>query len=453
MWSLHQNNQNNQTASLSDAMKPKQIVEELNRHIVGQNDAKRAVAIALRNRWRRQQLPEALKNEVLPKNMLMIGPTGVGKTEIARRMAKLADAPFIKVEATKYTEVGFHGRDVDTIIKDLVDAAVQQTKDKLKKRLKAKIQQVVDERILDALLGRNSTAQSREAFAAMLSSGELDEREIEIEIPSKPRSPASFQASNYGNEAIVADLGGLFSHLERVMGKRGGKKRKMKIGKCKSLLEDAELEKAVSMDVVIKEAMRSVEQEGVVFIDEVDKICSSYHDSRDASAEGVQRDLLPIIEGTTISTKYGNINTDHILFIASGAFHSVKPADMLAELQGRLPIRVELKGLTEQDFYRILTEPENNLLKQNIALLNTENVKLEFSDEAVREIAAVAAEVNTTVENIGARRLITVVEKLLEEVSFNASEMKDQTVKIEKEDVRKTVGVLLKSDNLSKFVL
>jgi ATP-dependent HslUV protease ATP-binding subunit HslU len=439
---------------LKNVMQPKQIVEELNRHIVGQNDAKRAVAIALRNRWRRHQLPDNLKNEVLPKNILMIGPTGSGKTEVARRMAKIVNAPFIKVEATKFTEVGFHGKDVDTIIKDLVDIAIQQTRVKLKEILKEKVQKIVEERILNILLG-NKEGSTRESFAKLLRSGELDDREIEIEIPDRPPQRGGFPGFMGGGDNVMVapfDVSGLVYRLENMFGRKS-KTRRMKIGKCKPLLEDIELDRMLNMDIVVKEAIRAVEQDGVVVIDEVDKICTSYSDSHDASAEGVQRDLLPLIEGTTITTKYGNVKTDHILFIASGAFHSVKPADMLAELQGRLPIRVELKALTEADLYRILTEPENNLLRQNIELMKTEKVTLQFEDAAIREIAAVAAELNSTVENIGARRLITVVEKLLEEVSFNAPEMADQTVVMKKEDVRKYVGELIKKSDLSKFVL
>ncbi|KAF0974463.1 hypothetical protein FDP41_006495 [Naegleria fowleri] len=440
------------------SLTPSEIVNQLDRYIVGQGDAKRAVAIALRNRWRRQQLDGSIRDEIIPKNILMIGPTGVGKTEIARRLSKLAHAPFIKTEATKYTEVGFHGRDVDTIIRDLVDVGIQHTKDRLRSAYKTKAHELAEQKIIETLTGKKKPTPEDAAFRdwrEQLRNGILDDKEIEVELPiEKPnagmmRGGAAMGRGVQGTPIDIQDL------LSPLFGASGGKtrKRRMKIKDCLPKLEESEVEKLLQTDIVIKEAIRSVEEDGIVFIDEIDKICSSFKDGHDASSEGVQRDLLPIIEGTTISTKYGNVKTDHILFIACGAFHSVKPSDMLAELQGRLPIRVELKGLTEKDLYRVLTEPETNILRQNIELLKTEGVDIEFSEDGVKEIARVAAEVNTTVENIGARRLITIVEKILEDISFNAPTLKGQKIVITEKEVQQHIGVLLKRADLKKFIL
>lgn len=431
---------------LDENLTPAEVVKQLNRFIVGQNDAKRAVAIAMRNRWRRHKLPTALRNEILPKNILMIGATGVGKTEIARRLAKLSDAPFLKVEATKFTEVGFHGRDVDQIIRDLIDVAITQTKTNTRQRNKERVQKLTEDYLLACLVGDGSEVV-RSKYREMLRSGELDDRVIDVELPDKPPQRLSTLGGSLGEG--IGQIQDLFSMISRP-----SKKRTMKVKDARPLIEDNEAEKSMNMEAITREAIRAVEQDGIVVIDEIDKICSTDKSrGHDASAEGVQRDLLPLIEGTTVSTKYGNVNTDHILFIASGAFHSSKPSDMLAELQGRLPIRVELQGLTEDDMHRILTEPESNILKQNIALLSTEGVELEFNQESIREIARVATELNTTVENIGARRLLTVVEKILEEVSFNASSMSGQSVIVTPQMVQETVGALMKKTDLSKFVL
>ncbi|EFC40612.1 ATP-dependent protease [Naegleria gruberi] len=436
------------------SLTPSEIVSQLDRNIVGQADAKRAVAVALRNRWRRQQLDSSIKDEIIPKNILMVGPTGVGKTEIARRLSKLANAPFIKTEATKYTEVGFHGSDVDSIIRDLVEVGIQHTKDRLRAAYKTKAREFAENKIIETLTGKkkNSDESLFNEWRKQLRSGVLDDKEIEVELPvEKPRGlPGA--GNMQGRMPPQVDIQDLLSPLFGGSGSKT-KKRRMKIKECLPKLEESEVDKLLQTDVVIKEAIRSVEEDGIVFIDEIDKICSSYKDRHDASSEGVQRDLLPIIEGTTVSTKYGNVKTDHILFIACGAFHSVKPSDMLAELQGRLPIRVELKGLTEKDFNRVLTEPETNILRQNIELLKTEGVDLEFTPSGVNEIAKVAFEVNTTIENIGARRLITIVEKILEEISFNAPSMSGQKVVITDKEVQQHVGALLKKSDLKKFIL
>lgn len=435
------------TVEEDEGMRPKQVVEQLDRFIVGQADAKRAVAIALRNRWRRHRLPTELREEVVPKNILMIGPTGCGKTEIARRLAKLADAPFIKVEATKFTEVGFHGRDVDQIIRDLVDISINQTRARLRKKMQGEVQKRVEDKILDILTGETSTDSTRESFRALLQQGMLDDRTVELEVPDKRNS--SVEGGGQGlNEQVVIKL-------DKMMGGQRTQKRRLTISQARPIIEEMEVEKLINPEAVTRDAITAVEQDGIVFIDEIDKICSSSENRHgaDASAEGVQRDLLPLIEGCTISTKHGNVNTDFILFVASGAFHAVRPSDLLAELQGRMPIRVNLQGLTKDDMYRILTEPETNLLRQQKELLATEKVTLEFDDDAVHEIAAIAAEVNKTVENIGARRLNTIIEKLVDEISFDASERSGDTITITKEHVQKNVGDLAKQKDFSMYII
>eukprot|EP00186_Timspurckia_oligopyrenoides_P004467 CAMPEP_0182442602 /NCGR_PEP_ID=MMETSP1172-20130603/1506_1 /TAXON_ID=708627 /ORGANISM="Timspurckia oligopyrenoides, Strain CCMP3278" /LENGTH=567 /DNA_ID=CAMNT_0024637557 /DNA_START=77 /DNA_END=1780 /DNA_ORIENTATION=+ len=433
------------------ALTPREIVNELDRFIVGQNDAKRAMAIALRNRWRRKQLPEKLRDEVIPKNMLMIGPTGVGKTEIARRLAKLVDAPFIKVEATKFTEVGFHGRDVDQIIRDLLESAIMLVKQRHRRNMKIQLAKVVEDRILDELTGIHSRESTRESFRALLRKGMMEDREIEIEEPARSKPSTILQDVSPGQDVL--------SRLDRMLTVQRsggpGTKRKMSVKEARSGLEELEADKLMTDEAIMKQAIEATEQDGIVFIDEIDKICtpSNYRHGADASSEGVQRDLLPLIEGSTISTKRGNVNTDHILFVASGAFHQCKPSDLMAELQGRLPIRVELKGLTEADLYKILTVPETNLIKQHVELMRTEGVNLIITDNALREIAAVAAEVNLTVENIGARRLHTVLERIMEETSFAGPDLHGQTITVDAVDVKGSLGDMLLKTDLSKYVL
>ncbi len=401
---------------------PREIVSELDRFIVGQHDAKRAVAIALRNRWRRLQLPEGLREEVLPKNILMIGPTGVGKTEIARRLAKLAQAPFLKVEATKFTEVGYVGRDVEQIVRDLVEIAITMTKERLRKEVESKAELRAEDRVLDALVGTNSTPETRQKFRKMLREGTLNDREIEIQVADTGMGglPTFDVPGMPGAQMGMLNLNDIFG---KALGGRT-KTRRMAVSESYEVLMAEESEKLLDQEKVVSEAIQSVEQNGIVFLDEIDKI-SARTEGRggaDVSREGVQRDLLPLIEGTSVATKHGTVKTDHILFIASGAFHIAKPSDLLPELQGRLPIRVELKALTREDFRRILTEPEASLIKQYKALLKTEEVDLDFTDDAIDELASLAAEINASVENIGARRLHTVMERLLEEISFNASD-------------------------------
>jgi ATP-dependent HslUV protease ATP-binding subunit HslU len=432
---------------------PREIVSELDRFIVGQHDAKRAVAIALRNRWRRQQLEPVLREEVLPKNILMIGPTGVGKTEIARRLAKLAQAPFLKVEATKFTEVGYVGRDVEQIVRDLVEIAISMQRDRLKKEVEAKAEIHAEERVLDALVGANASAETRQKFRKMLREGQLDAKEIEIPVQeSMAGSMPTFDIPGMpGAQMGMINLGEI---LGKTFGQRTKPKR-MTVSESHTVLMAEESEKLLDQEKVVREAIESVEQNGIVFLDEIDKISArSERVGADVSREGVQRDLLPLIEGTTVATKHGAVKTDHILFIASGAFHLAKPSDLLPELQGRLPIRVELKPLSRDDFRRILLEPEASLIKQYKALLATEGVALDFAEEAIDEIASLAEQINMTVENIGARRLHTILERLLEEISFTASDLAaGAAVTIDRAYVREHVSALAQNADLSKFIL
>jgi ATP-dependent HslUV protease ATP-binding subunit HslU len=430
---------------------PREIVSELDRFIVGQADAKRAVAIALRNRWRRLQLDERLREEVLPKNILMIGPTGVGKTEISRRLAKLAGAPFLKVEATKFTEVGYVGRDVEQIVRDLVEIAITLTREKKRKDVQARAQQAAEDRVLDALVGANASASTKEAFRKKLRANELDDKEIEIEVQAAGSGMPLFDIPGMpGAQMGAISIGDIF-------GKMGGsrtKTRRVTVHDSYDILINEESDKLLDTEQLTQEAIKTVENNGIVFLDEIDKICA--RDGRigaDVSREGVQRDLLPLIEGTTVATKHGSVKTDHILFIASGAFHISKPSDLLPELQGRLPIRVELKPLTRDDMRRILTEPEASLIKQYIALMATEGVTLEFSEDSIDAVADVAVAVNSSVENIGARRLQTVMERVLDDVSFAAPDRSGETVKVDAAYVHKHVGDLAKNADLSRFIL
>jgi ATP-dependent HslUV protease ATP-binding subunit HslU len=443
-------------------MTPREIVSELDRYIVGQRDAKRAVAIALRNRWRRQLVPEDLREEIAPKNIIMIGPTGVGKTEISRRLAKLAQAPFIKVEASKFTEVGYVGRDVESIIRDLTELAVSMVKDEEKQKFEIRARELAEEKILDILLpplqlGKAEgdeadsvrAAGTREKLKKMLREGKLDERFVDIEM-SQTVMPMIEIMTPQGMEGMEFNLKEMFSNL---MPKRT-KKRTVKIPEALDILTQEEAGKLIDMDKVVSEAVRRVEQSGIVFIDEIDKIAGRESaQGPDVSREGVQRDLLPIVEGSTVNTKYGMIKTDHILFIASGAFHSTKPSDLIPEFQGRFPIRVELGSLGKEEFIRILTEPKNALIKQYIALLDTESVRLIFRDDAIDEIARIAAEVNERMENIGARRLHTIMERLLDDVSFSAPEMRDREVVIDAQYVRDRLNPILKDEDLSRYIL
>ena len=431
---------------------PREIVSELDRFIVGQNDAKRAVAIALRNRWRRQQLPEELREEVLPKNILMIGPTGVGKTEIARRLARLAQAPFLKVEATKFTEVGYVGRDVEQIVRDLVEIAIHMIRERQRQEVKAQAELNAEERVLDALVGANSSGDTRQKFRRMLRQGELDDREIEVEVQDSGglQLPTMEIPGMPGASMGMLNLGDIFG---KALGGRR-RQRRMSVAESHEVLLAEESDKLLDEESVVASAISTVEQNGIVFLDEIDKITArSDRAGADVSREGVQRDLLPLIEGTTVATKHGAVRTDHILFIASGAFHMAKPADMLAELQGRLPIRVELDALTRDDFKRILTEPENSLIRQYKALMDTEGVTLDFTEDSIDALADLSAEINSSVENIGARRLHTVLEKLLEEISFTATDRSGETITIDAELVQSRVGELSKNADLSKFIL
>ncbi len=432
---------------------PREIVSELDRYIVGQNDAKRAVAIALRNRWRRQQLGDDLREEVQPKNILMIGPTGIGKTEISRRLAKLAGAPFLKVEATKFTEVGYVGRDVESIIRDLVEVGLALVRESKRREVRARAEKQAEERVLDALVGENASSATRESFRRRLRGNELNDKEIEIRVTEAGGGIPMFDLPGVPGGSIGAiNLGDM---LSKAFGGRQ-KTRRVTVKDSYEILIAEESDKLLDQEQITQEAVRSVENDGIVFLDEIDKICSRSEAGRigaDVSREGVQRDLLPLIEGTTVTTKYGPVKTDHVLFIASGAFHVAKPADLLPELQGRLPIRVELKPLTREDFRRILTEPEASLIKQYIALMATEGLTLAFTDDGIDAIADTAAQVNSTVENIGARRLQTVMERVLDDISFDASDRAGQTVTVDAQYVRDRVENLAKNTDLSKFIL
>ncbi len=430
---------------------PREIVSELDRFIIGQKDAKRAVAVALRNRWRRKQLPEDLRDEVYPKNILMIGPTGVGKTEISRRLAKLARAPFIKVEATKFTEVGYVGRDVEQIIRDLVDAAIMQTREFMREDVRARAEQNAENRVIEAIAGTDARESTREMFRKKLRDGLLDDTEIELDLADTSNPMQMFDIPGQpGQNMGVLNISDMFGKAF------GGRtvRRKMTVRESYEVLMGEEADKLLDDETVTKVALESVEQNGIVFLDEIDKVCAR-QEARggDVSREGVQRDLLPLIEGTTVSTKHGPVKTDHILFIASGAFHIAKPSDLLPELQGRLPIRVELRALTEQDFVRILTETDNALTRQYSALMGTENVTVEFTDDGIAALAKIAADVNRDVENIGARRLYTVLERVFEELSFSAPDRSGEVVSVDRAFVDDNLGSLVKSADVSRYVL
>ena len=448
---LHKKNEKKINSSITTSLSPREIVSELDRFVVGQNKAKRAVAIALRNRWRRQSLEGDLKDEVLPKNILMIGPTGVGKTEISRRLSKLAEAPFVKVEATRFTEVGYVGRDVEQIVRDLLEIAISMEKVKKRKEVKAQAQKLAEERVLDALVGQKASVATRESFRKRLRDGDLDDNEIEVAVSESNNNSQSFEIPGMPGANIgMINIGEM---LGKSMGSKA-KKKKMSVKESHEILINEEADKLIEQDKIISSAKDSTENNGIVFLDEIDKISArTDRVGGDVSREGVQRDLLPLIEGTTVNTKYGPIKTDHILFIASGAFQLAKPSDLLPELQGRLPIRVELEALTSEDFKKILREPDNSLIKQYKALLKTENVDLEFSNDGIDAIANIATEVNSTVENIGARRLHTIIEKVLDDISFTATDRAGENIIINSEYINKNLGDLVKDTDLSKFIL
>ena len=430
---------------------PREIVSELDRYIIGQNKAKRACAIALRNQWRRQQLTGPLKDEILPKNILMIGPTGVGKTEISRRLAKLADAPFIKVEATKFTEVGYVGRDVEQIIRDLVETAIAMIKEKKRKEVEAKAHLLSEERVINALVGENASESTKESFRKKLRDGELDDKEIDLKIKDSASNMTSFEVPGMpGAQMGMLNIGDM---LGKAMGDKY-RSKKMLVKDSYEILLQEESDNLLDQDSIIQEALKSVQNHGIVFIDEIDKICARENrQGADVSREGVQRDLLPLIEGTSVSTKHGIVKTDHILFITSGAFHLAKPSDLLPELQGRLPIRVELGALTKEDFVSILTDTEASLIKQYVALMDTEGLKLEFSKDAIEKIADIAVSVNSNVENIGARRLHTVLERVLDDISFTAPDLDEKNMKIDQDYVKNHIEDLANNADLSKFIL
>ena len=434
------------------ALSPREIVSELDRYVIGQKEAKKAVAVALRNRWRRQALTDEMRDEVLPKNILMIGPTGVGKTEISRRLSRLAEAPFIKVEATRFTEVGYVGRDVEQIVRDLIEIAIAMERERKRKEVKAKAELKAEEKVLDALVGNKASVATRESFRKRLRNGDLDNNEIEIEVQDTSSGLQSFEIPGIpGGNVGMVNLGDI---LGKSMSGKKGKKKKMTVKESHGILVAQESDKMIEEDKIIKEAKMATEENGIVFLDEIDKVSArSDRVGGDVSREGVQRDLLPLIEGTTVSTKHGPIKTDHILFIASGAFQLAKPSDLLPELQGRLPIRVELNALNEDDFKRILKEPDNSLIKQYKALLNTEDVNLEFSEDGIDMLAKISAEVNSSVENIGARRLHTIIEKVLDDISFNATDRAGETITVDKKFVQDNLGNLVKDTDLSKFIL
>ncbi len=440
-----------ETSNIQNSLSPREIVSELDRFVVGQNNAKRAVAIALRNRWRRQALEGDMKDEVLPKNILMMGPTGVGKTEISRRLSKLAEAPFVKVEATRFTEVGYVGRDVEQIIRDLLEIAIAMEKVKKRKEVHAKAQKLAEDRVLDAIVGNKASVATRESFRKRLRDGDLDDNEIEIAVTESGGGMPSFEIP--GMPGANVGMINISDMLGKSMGQKA-KKKKMSVKESHEILLNEEADKLIEQDKIIKSAKNTTENNGIVFLDEIDKISArTDRVGGDVSREGVQRDLLPLIEGTTVSTKYGPIKTDHILFIASGAFQLAKPSDLLPELQGRLPIRVELDALNSEDFKRILKEPDNSLIKQYKALLKTENVDLEFTEDGIDTIATIASEVNTTVENIGARRLHTIIERVLDEISFTATDRAGEKISIDSDYIKKNIGELVKDADLSKFIL